>query len=82
MLPANDRVIGSRKIIETNQANHSPRALADTIKVSDGKRAEIKVENGALVLRPIVKPARNSSYTLDGLLSDPGQHSPRGRLGS
>jgi len=24
-----------------------PKALADTIKVSDGKRAEIKVENGA-----------------------------------
>jgi antitoxin component of MazEF toxin-antitoxin module len=69
VLPANDRVIGSHKIIETNQANHSPRALADTIKVSDGKRAEIKVENGALVLRPIVKPARNSSYTLDELLS-------------
>jgi len=46
-----------------------PRVLADTIKVSDGKRAEIKIENGALVLRPIVKPARKPSYTLDQLLS-------------
>jgi antitoxin MazE len=34
-----------------------PKALADSIKVSDGKRAEINVENGALVLRPILKPA-------------------------
>src|SRR5665213_408891 len=46
-----------------------PKALADIIKVSDGKRAEIKIENGALVLRPIVKPARKPSYTLDELLS-------------
>jgi antitoxin MazE len=46
-----------------------PKALADTIKVSDGKRAEIKVENGALVLRPIVRPARKPNYTLDQLLS-------------
>ena len=29
-----------------------PKALADAIKASDGKRAEIKVENGTLVLRP------------------------------
>ena len=41
----------------------------DAVKASDGKRAEIKVENGALVLRPIVKPARESRYTLDEVLS-------------
>lgn len=46
-----------------------PKALADAIKVSDGKRAEIKVENGTLVLRPIVKPTRKSRYTLEELLS-------------
>jgi antitoxin MazE len=46
-----------------------PKALANTIKISDGRRAEIKIENGALVLRPIVKPARKRSYTLDELLS-------------
>ena len=46
-----------------------PKALADAIKASDGKRAEMKVENGTLVLRPIVKPARKSRYTLDELLS-------------
>jgi antitoxin MazE len=45
-----------------------PKALADIIKVSDGKRADIKIENGALVLRPI-KPSRKPSYTLDELLS-------------
>jgi hypothetical protein len=43
--------------------------LGDSVKVSDGKRAEIKVENAALVLRPIVKPARKPSCTPDKLLS-------------
>jgi antitoxin MazE len=46
-----------------------PKALADDLKVSDGKQAEIKVENGTLVLRPIVKPGRRPHYTLDELLS-------------
>ena len=46
-----------------------PKALADAVKVSDGKRAELKVENGTLVLRPVVKPARKVRYTLDELLS-------------
>jgi antitoxin MazE len=46
-----------------------PKAVADALKVSDGKRAEINVENGTLVLRPIVKPARKPRYTLDELLS-------------
>ena len=46
-----------------------PKALADSLKVSDGRRAEIRLENGALVLRPIAKPARKPSYTLDQLLS-------------
>jgi antitoxin MazE len=46
-----------------------PKAVSDAIKATDGKRAEIKVENGALVLRPIVKATRKSRYTLDELLS-------------
>ncbi len=46
-----------------------PKALADVVKASDGKRAEIKVENGSLVLRPIAKPARKPRYTLDELLT-------------
>ena len=45
-----------------------PKALAEALKVSDGKQAEIKVENGTLVLRPIVKPGRKPRYTLDELL--------------
>src|SRR5437588_9377622 len=45
-----------------------PRALAEALRVSDGKQAEIKVENGTLVLRPIVKPGRKPCYALDELL--------------
>jgi antitoxin MazE len=46
-----------------------PKAVADSLKVSYGKQAEITVENGTLVLRPIVKPGRKPRYTLDELLS-------------
>ena len=46
-----------------------PRAVADALNVSDGRRVEIKVENGALVLRPLLKPTRKPRYTLDELLS-------------
>jgi antitoxin MazE len=46
-----------------------PKTVADALKVSNGKRAEIRIENGTLVLRPILKPARKPRYTLDELLS-------------
>jgi antitoxin MazE len=46
-----------------------PKAVADALNVSDGRRAEIWVENGALVLRPLLKPTRKPRYTLDELLS-------------
>jgi antitoxin MazE len=46
-----------------------PKAVADALNVSHGKRAEIIVENGAMVLRPILKPRREPRYTLDQLLS-------------
>ena len=46
-----------------------PKAVADALNISDGKRAEIIVENGALVLRPILKPRRKPRYTLDELLN-------------
>jgi antitoxin MazE len=46
-----------------------PKAVADALNVSNGKRAEIIVENGAMVLRPILKPRRKPRYTLDQLLS-------------
>jgi antitoxin MazE len=45
-----------------------PKAIADALKVSHGRRAEIRVENGALVLRPLLKPTRKPRYTLDELL--------------
>jgi len=46
-----------------------PKAVADALKVSDGRRAEISVENGTLVLRPLLKPTRKPRYTLEELLS-------------
>jgi antitoxin MazE len=46
-----------------------PKAVADALNVSNGNRAEIIVENGAMVLRPILKPRRKPRYTLDQLLS-------------
>ena len=46
-----------------------PKAVADAVKASNGKRAELRVENGTLVLRPIAKATRKSRYTLDELLS-------------
>jgi antitoxin component of MazEF toxin-antitoxin module len=44
-------------IVEFCRWGHSlavriPKAVADALNVSHGKRAEIRVENGALVLRP------------------------------
>ena len=45
-----------------------PKAVAEALKVSDGRRAEIRIENGVLVLRPIVKAGRKPRYTLDELL--------------
>ena len=46
-----------------------PKTLADAVKARDGKRAVIRVQNGSLVLRPVVKPTRKSRYTLDELLN-------------
>jgi antitoxin MazE len=46
-----------------------PKAVADALKISDGKRAEMKVENGTLVLCPIAKPSRKPRYELDDLLA-------------
>jgi antitoxin MazE len=46
-----------------------PKAFADIAKVCDGKRTEIRIQNGALVLRHTIRPARKPSYTLDELLS-------------
>jgi len=45
-----------------------PNSVAEALNVSDGKQAELNVENGTLVLRPIVKKGRKPRYTLDELL--------------
>ena len=45
-----------------------PKSVADALKVSVGKHAEIAIENGALVLRPIKRPKRKRTYTLEELL--------------
>jgi antitoxin MazE len=45
-----------------------PKSLAEALKVSAGKHAEVGIENGALVLRPVVKPKRKKTYTLEELL--------------
>ena len=46
-----------------------PKTMADALKVSNGKHAEIKIENGTLVLRPIVKSGRKPRYTITELLN-------------
>ena len=46
-----------------------PKVVADALKVSNGRRAEITVENGMLVLRPLLKPTRKPRYTIEELLS-------------
>src|SRR5215210_7295046 len=64
---------GKRMIVEFCRWGNSlavriPKALAEALKVSDGKQADMRVENGTLVLRPIVKPGRKPRYTLHELL--------------
>ena len=46
-----------------------PKAVADALRVSDGRQAEVRVENGTLVLRPILKPTRKPRYTMEELLN-------------
>ena len=45
-----------------------PKALANAIAASEGKRAEMTVENGKLILRSIGKSDGKPRYTLDELL--------------
>jgi len=45
-----------------------PKTAARAVKAKDGKKAEMKIERGSLVLRPIAKPARKQTYTLKKLL--------------
>jgi len=45
-----------------------PKSVAEALNVREGRYAEIGIENGALVLRPVVKPKRKKIYTLEELL--------------
>ncbi len=45
-----------------------PAALAKEIGAREGKAAEITVENGALVLKPLSRAKKRRRYTLEGLL--------------
>jgi len=45
-----------------------PKAVAETLKVGVGRQPKIAIENGALVLRPIKRPKRKPTYTLEELL--------------
>ena len=46
-----------------------PKSVATAIRATDGKRVELTVRNGALVLQPLAKPRRKPRYSLDELLS-------------
>ena len=46
-----------------------PKSVATAIRATDGKRVELTVRNGALVLQPVAKPKRKPRYSLDELLS-------------
>jgi antitoxin MazE len=46
-----------------------PRSYANAIHASDGKRVELTIKNGALVLQPLAKPRRKRRYSLDELLA-------------
>ena len=45
-----------------------PSALAKEIGAAEGRKAEMTVENGALVLRPAARARKRRRYTLDELL--------------
>jgi antitoxin MazE len=45
-----------------------PKTVAEALKVGVGRHAEIAIENGALVLRPIKTRKRKPTYTLEDLL--------------
>jgi len=55
-----------------------PKTVAEALKVGVGRQAELAIENGALVLRPIKRPKRKPTYTLEELL----RGMTRSRLGN
>jgi antitoxin MazE len=45
-----------------------PAALAKEVGASEGKAADVSVENGALVLKPVTRQKKRRRYTLEELL--------------
>jgi antitoxin MazE len=45
-----------------------PAALAQEVGAREGKPAEITVENGALILKPVTRRKKRRRYTLEELL--------------
>jgi antitoxin MazE len=46
-----------------------PKSVAAAVSAADGKRVQLTVKDGALVLRPIPRTRRKQRYTLDDLLA-------------
>jgi len=46
-----------------------PKSVADAIRARDGKRVELTVRNGVLMLLPLVNRNRKPRYSLDELLA-------------
>ena len=51
-----------------NLALRNPKSVAQALNLHTGSRVELAIENGALVLRPIVRRKRTRVYTIDELL--------------
>jgi len=51
-----------------NLALRIPKSAAQALNLHTGSRVELAIENGALVLRPIVRRKRTRVYTIDELL--------------
>jgi antitoxin MazE len=51
-----------------NLALRIPKSVAQALNLRTRSRVELAIENGALVLRPIVRRKRTRVYTIDELL--------------
>ena len=51
-----------------NLALRIPKSVAQALNLHTRSRVELAIENGALVLRPIVRRKRTRVYTIDELL--------------
>ena len=66
-----------------NLALRIPKSAAQALNLHTGSRVELAIENGALVLRPIVRRKRTRVYTIERIAErdDQGKRAAGGRLG-